>query len=456
MKSLWMLAMTLVATLSLVAQTGYADLIEDIEDAIVNIRTTQTVQSSPRSHPFDLFRNPNRGPRETEAAGSGFLISADGYIVTNRHVVEDANNITVFTLSRKEYPAKLIGTDENLDVALLKIEGRNFTHLRLGDSSRLRIGDAVLAIGYPLQLGFSVTAGIVSGIGRNMRNNALDLATYIQTDADITFGNSGGPLVNPKGEVVAINTMIVTRGETYGFAIPTELFAPSIEQLKRHGEVRRGALGVTVGDLSPEAKEYFKIEKGALVTAVTRGLPAHEAGIRSDLVILAIDGKNITDANHLISQIANKAPGDRINLSLLDTRGRKFDKAVTLTDRRRLSNPNRRLSSEDRPQVTEDIPLGFTVGPLDSTFRREMDLDRRFTGVKVEAVTRGSIAERNGIQPGQIITEINHKKVTSPKDILQALEVIPDRQVFPIKVVTFTSDGFSVNRRERTVFLREK
>jgi len=452
----WMFTTLLIATLPTMAQTGYADLVEDIQDAIVNIRTTQTVQQSRRGNPFNFFGMPDNNPHNQEAAGSGFLISRDGYIVTNRHVVEDADSITVFTTDLEEHQAELIGTDENLDIALLKIDGDSFKHLKLGDSKKLRIGDPVLAIGYPLQLGFSVTAGIVSGIGRNLRSDSLDLATYIQTDADITFGNSGGPLVNPRGEVMAINTLIVTRGETYGFAIPTELFASSIEQLKVFGEVRRGALGVSVQNLSQEAQDYYNIDYGALVRSVTRGLPADKAGIQTDQVILNIDGDKVSDSSDLIAKISKKAPGDKIELAMMDTRGKKFSKTVTLTDRRRLADPNRPLEAVDRDSDREQVPLGITIAPIDSRFRRQMDLGEQFSGVKVEEVERGSIAERNGIQTNQIITEVDHKKVNSVKDVLKILKDIPDKQVFPVRVVTFISNGFAIDTQERTVFLREK
>lgn len=456
MKTVWMLTIALATSGSLFAQTGYADLVEEIQDAIVNIRTTQTVESR-RQSPFDFFNQDRGGQQEANSAGSGFLISADGFIVTNRHVVEDADEVTVFTLDQEEHKAKVIGTDENLDVALLKIEGRNFTHMRLGDSKKIRIGDPVLAVGYPLQLGFSVTSGIVSGIGRNMQTSQLDLATYIQTDADITFGNSGGPLINTRGEVIAINTMILSRGETYGFAIPTELFEPSIRQLRRFGEVRRGALGVNVANLNPEAMEYFKTKSGALITGVTRGLPAQKAGIKSDQVILAVDGDPVQDSTDLIAKVARKAPGQEIVLSLVDTRGRKFDKTVKLTDRRRLGNPDRRYAEEENePEEATDIPLGFSVVPLGRDFVREMGLESDLTGVLVESVKRGSIAERNGIAANQIITEINHEKVRSPKDILRLLEAIPDRQVFPVRVVTAARNGLTASFRERTIFLREK
>lgn len=454
MRNIWMLIMVSTMSTSLFAHVGYADLVEEIQGAIVNIRTTQTVQNTSRNNnPFNFFGTPQR-ERESEGAGSGFIISRDGFIVTNRHVVEGADDITVFTNSEEEYSAKLIGTDENLDIALIKIEGNNFSHLTMGDSSKLRIGDPVLAIGYPLQLGFSVTAGIVSGIGRNMRTSSLDLATYIQTDADITFGNSGGPLVNPKGEVVAINTMIVTRGETYGFAIPTELFEPSIEQLKNFGEVKRGALGITVGNLTAEAKEYFNTQKGALVTGVTRGLPAAKAGIEPDQVIVAIDGKSVSDSDDLIGQISKKFPGDKIELSMVDSRGKSFDKTVTLTDRRKLGNRNFQ-SEEETAENVKDIPLGFSVAPLDRRLRREMSLESNFSGVLVESVKKDSIAEQKGIRAGQIITEINHKKVVSAKDILKTLDEIPDRKVFPMRIVSFISDGFNLEKQERTVFLRE-
>ena len=453
MKSNWMLVMIMATTGSLFSHTGYADLVEEIEDAIVNIRTTQSVETG-KSNPFDFF-NQEPSQRQEGSAGSGFLISADGYIVTNRHVVEGADDITVFTLDQKEHKAKVIGTDENLDIALLKIEGRRYKHLSLGDSTKLRIGDPVLAIGYPLQLGFSVTSGIVSGIGRNMQTSQLDLATYIQTDADITFGNSGGPLINPRGEVVAINTMILTRGETYGFAIPTELFAPSIEQLKRFGEVRRGALGVNVANLSPEAREYLNTDSGALITGVTKGLPAHQAGIRSDQVILAVDGRVVKNSTDLIAKIARKAPGDEIVLSLLDSRGRKFDKTVRLTDRRRLGNPERRFNEERQPETTTNIPLGFSVAPLDKNYAQEHGLEPNFTGVVVKSVERDSIAQRNGIQAGQIITEINHEKIRSAKDALRVVKSISTRKPFPVRIVTLGGNGAIRSYRERTAYLRK-
>lgn len=255
---------------------------------------------------------------------------------------------------------------------------------------------------------------------------------------------------------MAINTLIVTRGETYGFAIPTELFAPSVEQLKAYGEVRRGALGITVQNLSPEAQDYFKIDYGALVGSVSRGLPADKAGIQADQVILNIDGEKVADSADLIAKISQKAPGEEIILSMMDSRGKKFDKSVTLTDRRRLADPNRPIEAVDRNRGSEEIPLGITIAPIDSRLRRELSLENNFTGVKVEDVERGSIAERNGIRANQIITEVDHKKVSTVEDVVKILKSIPDKQVFPVRVLSFVSNGFGIDTQERTVFLREK
>ncbi len=438
------------------AADSYADLVAKVQDAVVNVQTSQRARSSrDRSDLFDFFRAPrsNEAPRP-RGAGSGFVISNDGYIVTNRHVVEEASEITVFLTNNRSYSAKLIGADDSMDVALIKIEAENLPYLRIGDSEAVRIGDTLLAMGFPLQLGFTVTRGILSGIGRNLGAGGVDLATYLQTDADITFGNSGGPLINVKGEVIGLNTMIVSSGETYGLAIPSNLFMHSVDQLKQYGKVRRGAIGVALESLTPEALEYYGVDYGALVSRVSKGMPADRAGIKNEDVILEINGRRVRDSGDVVATLSSLPPGQEVAMLVL-SEGRKKEKTIKLADRNDLYGDN--AAEPERPEEPEAkrYGLGLSVTPLDSDTRRELELDRNVEGLFVTEVDPDSVAAQRGVRPGAVITHINNQPVRDGGDVREALEDIDDNAPVKLRLIQVarTRDGLVPN--ERTVFLRK-
>jgi serine protease Do len=436
---------------------GYADLVEKVQNAVAQIETTRENPERVNSRsPFDVFRErgvPDSRRPLPRGTGSGFVISPDGYIVTNRHVVEDARTVTVNLVDGRTMTADVVGTDDSLDIALVKIDAENLTYFEIGDSKKMRIGDTVLAMGYPLGLGFSVTTGIVSGIGRNMRAGSMDIGTYIQSDADISFGNSGGPLVNYKGEVIGVNTLIVTQGETFGFAIPSEHFMSSVEQLKEYGRVRRGALGIQVGNLSEEARDYYGIGHGALVTGVYDGFPAAEAGISREDVILEVDGKKVDDSNEVVSLIAAKKPGDSLKLKLLSD-GREVNRRVTLADRGDFGNNNSRQERE-RPEVIEETGLGLSMLPLDRRTRATMGIEGDIDGVLVHTVEPGSMAERKGVRPGSIITHINDRAIDSAEDVRKLLGRLDRGEAVQVRLVELRPDFGGYEEVRRTVFLRK-
>ena len=429
---------------------GYADLVERVQAAVVNIQSTKVETGySGSGNPFEFFNRRSPAPRQFQGAGTGFIISEDGYIVTNRHVVNDSDDLKVIMVEGKTYEATLVGTDDSLDVALIKIDAHGLNYLKLGDSDKMRIGDTVLAMGYPLQFGFSVTKGIISGFGRNLPG--ADLATYIQTDADITFGNSGGPLINNDAEVIAINTMIISQGETYGFSIPSNLFMNSIDQLRRHGKVERGALGVSLANLTEEAREYYNISHGVLVNGINRGLPAERAGIKEEDVILEVDGAQVKKVEDVVAAISSKPPGERVSLKLLSN-GREQNKTLTLADRRRLFD-----NAEPEPARYEVSPsvstgLGFKVTALNRQNHPQYGNGNQDDGLLVEEVDPESLAAERGIRPGSIITHIDRKPVATPKDMNRVLDSIPANRPVPVRVLEITR----TRAVERTVFLRKR
>ncbi|CAM2005434.1 trypsin-like peptidase domain-containing protein [Acanthopleuribacter pedis] len=439
---------------------GYADLVEKVRPAVVQIQSR--VEQS-RSRPFNPFFYQQQPRRRGGGSGTGFLISENGLVVTNRHVVNDADRLTVTLHDGREMEAELVGKDDGMDIALLKIEARNLQPLTLGTSHNLRLGDTVLALGYPLHLGFSVTSGIVSGIGRNMNVGQFDLATYIQTDADITFGNSGGPLVNNAGEVIGINTMIVSQGETYGFAIPSDLVRHSIDQLRRHGEVRRGALGVTLASLDAEAREYYGVPGGALIQTVAPGFPAEKAGIQKDDVILAVGKQDVLNHRDLMAAIGQHPPGAKVNLKVL-SRGRTQEKTVVLGDRRSLTDPNFRNRATEPTEPVQEEPanllesLGMSVRPLSEQARTELALERNVAGVLIDEVDEDSLAFNKNIVPGTILTHIDRKQVENPKDAEQILKRIGSGKLVPVRVLQVNRGvgNGDVSHVERTVFLRKR
>jgi len=435
--------------------TGFADLVERVQPAVVSIQATQTAQPT-RNAPRDFFHffNPRQMPeRDVQNGGTGFLISSDGYLVTNRHVVADAKKVEVL-IGENSHEAEVIGIDNSMDIALVKIEGSGFPHLTLGDSDQMRIGDVVLAMGYPLGLGFSVTSGIVSGLGRNMALQDMDIAKYIQTDADITFGSSGGPLLNTKGEVIAINTMIVSRGETFGFSIPSNLFSKTVDQLREFGVVKRGALGVTIGDLSEEDKEYFGIDAGARVGTVTAGMPAERAGIRELDIIVEIDGKKVNGADDVIGTVSDMLPGEKVTLKIVSD-GRTETKTVELADRAAFfeDEPTAMVSRDSNE--SEEV-LGFTVLPIDNRLRGRLGLDKSIEGVLVDSVDPSSEAAREGLTEGSLITHINGAAVESTRDVSKAIEDVPSGKLINIRARLLQRNNFEVSLTPpRRIYIRK-
>jgi serine protease Do len=353
-----------------------------------------------------------QGQREQrqQGAGSGFIISKDGYIVTNNHVVDGATEVTVTLANKKEYAAKVIGRDPKTDVALVKIEPREpLTVASLGDSDQLRVGEWVVAVGNPFGLSNTVTKGIVSAKNRVIGAGPYD--DFIQTDAPINPGNSGGPLFNLKGEVVGINTAIVPNGQGIGFAVAVNTAKALIPQLESKGEVTRGYLGVAIQAITPELAKglSLKDEKGALVADVTKGSPAETAGIKRGDVIVSFDGKDVAEMNTLPALVAATA----------------VDKAVPVKILRNASEQSLSVKVGRMPGERAEAS-GQTGGQAESASSKWglalRDLDARLAqragvapgeGVLVAAVKPDSSAERSGVRPGDVILEVNRHKVTS-------------------------------------------
>lgn len=291
-----------------------APLAEAVEPAVVNVYVT-TIQQSELPARWQLLLGVP-GEREVQGQGSGFVISADGFILTNNHVAANATDIKVKFSGGQEYSAKIVGTDPSSDVALLKIQAEKpLPFLQLGNSEAAKVGDWVVAVGNPLGLGHTVTAGIISGKGRNISDQLFE--EFLQTDASINPGNSGGPLISLDGKVVGMNTAIVSGANTVGFAIPASYLSHVVEQLRENGKVARGYLGVNMSSLSEEGKKLLGVSGGAVLMMVEEGGPAAKGGLKEGDVLLRIDGAPIEDQRDLLRAVAGKAPGTQVTVELL-------------------------------------------------------------------------------------------------------------------------------------------
>jgi len=409
---------------------SFAGIVRSVKPAVVNISTTQTVRApgmpgfgpggplDPRDPFFEFFRHffPET-PRSftRRSLGSGLIIAADGFIVTNAHVVKDADKIVVKLADRREFEARRIGLDEKSDVALLQIASpHDLTVAPLGDSDRLQVGDWVVAIGNPFGLAETVTAGIVSALGRVIGQGPFD--NFIQTDASINPGNSGGPLIDTQGKVVGINAAIFSKSGGsigIGFAIPINMVKAVVEQLKAHGKVVRGWLGVAVQDVTPELARSFglKTAQGALVTNVTPESPADRAGLERGDVILTFDGTDIDEAHQLPVLIAET----------------KVGKTVTLTVLRRGENRNLRATVEEPPRRRAERPLaetaqrwGLTVADITPAVARQLGLAST-RGVVVTDVDPNSPSGEAGLEPGDVIAQANRQPVRDVRDYRKAV-----------------------------------
>ena len=422
------------------APESFSRLAEMASPAVVNIRIEKIIKSRGpsmrqfqrdpwgREKPFkDFFERffGEESPREFKqpSVGSGFIIDKSGYVVTNNHVIENADKIVVKLADDHQFDAKVVGRDPNTDIALLKVDSdKDLPFIKLGDSKKLKIGQWVLAIGSPFGLERTVTAGIVSAKGRVIGSGPYD--DFIQTDASINPGNSGGPLLNMDGEVVGINTAIIASASGIGFAIPISLAQGIIAQLKSEGEVTRGWLGVAIQDLTSEMSEYYglKDRKGVLVADVFKGDPADKAGIRAKDIIIEVNDQKIETSRQLTSMIASLKVGQSAKVEVF--RDRKI-KTFSIELAKRDEN---KLKTRSHPQeLKEEEELGIRVAELTAEMAQQFNIED-MSGVVVVDVASDSKGAEAGIQLGDIIKEINHRIIESVDDYRTALQKVKDSE----------------------------
>lgn len=406
-------------------QSPFVGVVKQALPAVVLVDVKKKVGADSDDQQEEMFRRffgeGQRRPRVAPSSGSGFIIDAKGHVLTNNHVVRDASEITVTLNDRRTLKAKVVGTDPETDIAVIRVIGDDLPTLALGNSDNLQVGDWAIAIGNPLgQLRGSVTVGIISATGRS------DLSIYggtpiyqdfIQTDASINFGNSGGPLCNIRGEVIGINTAINPGGQGIGFAIPINLAKHVADQLIANGAVKRAYMGILPAELTPEIAEGFGLKetRGILVQNVVEGTPADKAGLERNDIITAYDGVSVSDVTKFRLRVADTPVGRRVPMEVLRD-GKRTTLYVTLTDRPDQVALNRQ-SSPSTPR-SESV-AGLDVRELTS---EEKESARVQSGVAVVDVQEGSPAENAGIQPGDVIEEVGGKSVSSPGDFAKLIK----------------------------------
>jgi serine protease Do len=442
---------------------NFADVVERINPAVVNIDTTTrgsdrrrrsrpTPGTDPFDGPFDFGTPRDRENSPRRGSGSGFIIDADGSILTNNHVVDRAERIIVKLSDGRTMRARLVGADPDTDIALIKVDGQNGLPVApLGDSTALRMGEWVCAIGNPLGYEHTVTVGVVSFLGRKLFDMSLD--NYIQTDAAINFGNSGGPLINSKGEVIGINAAISSRASSIGFAVPINGASAVLPQLRARGHVSRGYMGVDLREIDSDLERSLKltVDHGAMVQDVKNGSPAERAGLRPYDVVTTLDDRQVANDDQLIREIAARSPGSPARLGVI-----RDGRAQTLTvkleqrparERDKADAPS--PASPDRPKADPDALLGLTVRDIDRQTADRLELPQQMRGVLVTRVEAMSSSFDGGIERGTVLLEVNRQRVESvgdfrrvartarPGDILTLYIYAPDldqRQLKTIRV----------------------
>ncbi len=437
--------------------TSFVQSAKIVIPAVVHIKTIYSREGQQADNFFDQFRNAPQDGVYAMASGSGVVISSDGYIATNNHVIDGASSIEVIFPNRKSYTAKLVGSDMNTDLALLKVEAKDLPFVKFGNSDNAQIGEWVLAIGYPLSLNSTVTAGIISAKGRSIGiinqadrsrfstsesvggNTAIE--SFIQTDAPINPGNSGGALVNTNGELIGINTAIASQTGSYAgyaFAVPVSLAKKVLEDLKTFGKVKRGILGVSFP--SPAVEDQFLKQQGidpgkvvgVYITGVQKGSSADKAGLKAGDVIQSIDGNSLASSSEFSERIARHRPNDAILLTYLRS-GKSNTVTATLDAELNQDQQNDGLSID---KIYEK--LGASFEPLSKEIKQHFNIR---SGVVVTDVMPGGFFEKIGIPPGTIIVNINGKPINNPKDIDNALL---SSQKGVIKIMAIAPDGSRV------------
>ncbi len=424
------------------APESFADLAERLQPAVVNISTTQNVRAPamrdivpkpPPGSPFedlfrDFFERQRRGEgerrRRVTSLGSGFIVDPSGFVVTNNHVISQADEITVILNDKREFPAEVIAHDTKTDLAVLKIEADEpLTAVVFGDSDKVRVGDWVLAIGNPFGLGNTVTAGILSARGRDINAGPYD--DFLQTDAPINRGNSGGPLFNMNGEVIGVNTAIFSPSGGsvgIGFAVPASVAQPVIMQLREFGRTRRGWLGVRIQKVDDVLAESLGLDeaRGALVADVTRDSPAEAAGMETGDVIIEFDGKDVPEMRNLPQLVAATEIGKAVDVVVLRNE-RRLTLKVQIAELEEADVMLATATTSERTSV-EAASLGMTFAAITPDLRERFELNEDARGVVVTDVDPDSAAGERGIRPGDVILEVSLEKVATPAEVLRKVE----------------------------------
>ncbi len=405
-----------------------SDVAEQSLPSVVTVLSTRNLLSgggnSGWSHPF--FRSPKRGFK-SQGLGSGVIVSANGLILTNNHVIEDADSLRVRLHDGREMAAEVVGSDPRTDIAVIRAEGENLTPAAIGDSDSLRIAEVVLCVGSPLseELGHTVTQGIVSAIGRS----AVGLAEYedfIQTDAAINPGNSGGPMLNLDGEVVGINTAIASRSggnQGIGFAVPSNMAKRVMDQLVQNGSVVRGWLGVVIQDLNEELAEALKLKqsRGVLITDVAKGSPANEARLLAGDVVVKLQNTNLENVRELRTAVAQTPPGTSVSVTLLRD-GKTLERTVKIGV---FPGDQQTASKRKKPKKEQTVGLerlGVRLSSLSAAKRESSGIGPSGPGLEVTRIQEDSLAESAGLQEGDVLVELNRKPVRKPREVNQIIK----------------------------------